>query len=82
MVCHIHACHIITKLNASKLFKGHSFSNALKVMLFISDVKYNVPSKLCKQSGSMHLFEIIGKLTSEHIKLIINNIFLETTKVT
>ena len=34
-------------------------------MLFISDV----PVKLCRTTGSIHLFKIAGKLTPEHVKL-------------
>ena len=37
-------------------------------MLFISDVQYYVPLKLCKPTGSIHLFKIIG-LTPENVKL-------------
>ena len=38
-------------------------------MIFISDVQYYVPIKLCKTAGSIHLFRIIGTLKSENIKL-------------
>ena len=38
-------------------------------MLFISDVKYYVPVKLCKKAGSIHLFKITGKLMSDKVKL-------------
>ena len=31
-----------------KLCRGHMFSNAVKIMIFISDVQYYVPIKLCK----------------------------------
>ena len=53
----------------SKLCKGHRFSNAVKVMLFISDVKNYIPIKLCKAAGSVHFFKIIGMLKAENIKL-------------
>ena len=33
-------------------------------MLFISDVQYYVPKKLCKTAGSIHLFKITGTLKS------------------
>ena len=36
--------------------KGHKFSNAVKIMMFISDVQNYVPIKLCKTAGSIHLF--------------------------
>ena len=45
------------------------FSNAVKIMIFISDVQYYVPIKLCKTAGSIHLFKIAGMLKPETIKL-------------
>ena len=45
------------------------FSNAVQIMIFISDVQYYVPIKLCKITGSIHLFKIIGMLKPENIKL-------------
>ena len=44
-------------------------SNAVKIMIFISDVQYYVAIKLCKTAGSFHLFKISGILNSENIKL-------------
>ena len=38
-------------------------------MLFISDVQNYIPIKLCKTSGSIHLFKIKGSLKPEDIKL-------------
>ena len=38
-------------------------------MLFISDVQYYVPIKLCKTTGSIHLFKITGILTPDKVKL-------------
>ena len=38
-------------------------------MLFISDVQNYVPIKLCKRSGSIHLFKFKGALKSGGIKL-------------
>ena len=52
-----------------KLCRGHLFSNVVKIMLFISDVQYYVPIKLCKTAGSIHLFKITGSLKSENVKL-------------
>ena len=42
-------------LNASKLklFRGHLFSNAVKVMLFITYAQYYIPVKLCRKAGSI-----------------------------
>ena len=45
------------------------FSNAVKIMIFISDVQYYVPIKLCKTAGSIHLLKISGMINSENIKL-------------
>ena len=49
--------------------RGHLFSNAVKIMIFISEVQYCVPIKLCESAGSIHLFQITGMLKSENIKL-------------
>ena len=38
-------------------------------MLFISDVQFYVPIKLCKMAGSIHLFKITGILKPENLKL-------------
>ena len=45
------------------------FSNAVKIMMFISDMQNYVPIKLCKIAGSIHLFKIRGTLKPENIKL-------------
>ena len=34
-------------------------------MLFISDIKSYVPIKLCKTSGSIHLFKLTGSINKE-----------------
>ena len=52
-----------------KLCRGCMFSNTVKIMIFISDVQYYVPIKLCKIAGSIHLFKIMGMLKPENIKL-------------
>ena len=44
------------------------FSNAVKIMIFISDVQYYVPIKLCQTAGSIHLFKITGMLKTENVK--------------
>ena len=62
---------IITFLHyrKSRLCKGYKFSNAVKIMLFISDIQNYVPIKLCKTAGSIHLFKIKGTLNTRNIKL-------------
>ena len=53
----------------SRFSKCHRFSNAVTIMIFISDVQNYVPIKLCKTAGSIHLFKITGTLKAENIKL-------------
>ena len=53
----------------SRLCKGHGFSNVVKIMIFISDIQTYVPIKLCKATGNIHLFMIIGTLKAKDIKL-------------
>ena len=53
----------------SKFCRGCTFSNTVKIMIFISDVQNYIPIKLCKTAGSIHLFKITGMLKAENIKL-------------
>ena len=73
---------IVTFLHYRKLnfCKGHRFSNAAKIMMFISDVQNYVPIKLCKTAGSIHLFKIMGTLKAENIKLI-KNLLWDTLEI-
>ena len=38
-------------------------------MLFISDIQYYILVRLCKTAGSIHLFKITGRLTTDKVKL-------------
>ena len=49
----------------SKFCKGHTFSNTVKIIIFISDVQNYIPIKLCKTVGSIHFFKITGMLKAE-----------------
>ena len=60
---------MILQVRGIKLCKGHLFLNVVKIMLFISDVQYYVPVKLCKTAGSIHLFKITGRLMPDKVKL-------------
>ena len=60
---------ILLYYRKSKFCRGHRFSNVVKIVLFISDVQHYIPIKLCKTSGSLHLFKITGTLTPEDIRL-------------
>ena len=73
---------IVTFLHYRKSWfcKGHRFSNTVKIMILISDVQKYVPIKLCKTTGSIHLFKIIGTLKAKNIKLIKNYLW-DTLKI-
>ena len=60
----------------SSFCKGHRFSNVVSI-IFISEVQNYVPIKMCKTSGSIHLFKIIGMLKAANIKL--NKNYLQDT---
>ena len=59
----------ILQLRRIKICRGQIFSNAVKIMLFISDVQHYIPVKLCKTADSIHLFKITGKIMTEKVKL-------------
>ena len=59
----------VLHLRKIKLCRGCMVSNAVKITLFISDVQYHIPIKLCKTAGSIHLFKITGTLKPENVKL-------------
>ena len=65
----------IEKLYRMPIFRKYRYSNTTKVMLFISDIKSYVPIKLCKTSGSMHLFKLNGSVNKENIMLHKNTIW-------
>ena len=52
-----------------KLCRGQLFSNIVKIILFISDIQYYIPVKLCKTTGSIHLFKITGRIMTDRVKL-------------
>ena len=60
---------ILLHCRNSKFCRGYRISNIVKIVLFISDVQHYIPIKLCKRSGSPHLFKITGTLKSEDINL-------------
>ena len=60
---------ILLHYRKSKFCRGHRFSNIVKIVLFISGVQNYILIRLCKTSGSLHLFKITGTLASEDIRL-------------
>ena len=59
----------ILQLRRIKLCRGQLFLNIVKIMLFIADIQYYIPVKLCKTAGSIHLFRITGKITMDKVKI-------------
>ena len=51
------------------MFRKYCYSNTIKIMIFFSDIKSYVPIKLCKTSGSIHLFKLVGSINKENITL-------------
>ena len=64
----------IEKLYRMPIFRKYHYSNTIKIMLFISDIKSYVPIKLCKTLGSIHLFKLTGNIEKENIQLHKNTI--------
>ena len=56
-------------LQKTKAVQRTFVPNAVKIMLFISDVQYYLPIKLCKTTGSIYLFKITAMLKPENVKL-------------
>ena len=59
----------IKKLYRMPMFRKYRYSNTIKIMIFFSDIKSYVPIKLCKTSGSIHLFKLTGSINKENITL-------------
>ena len=51
-----------SKCQGIKTVYRHLFSNAVKIMLFISDTQYYVPVQMCRTAGGIHLFKNIETL--------------------
>ena len=49
---------IFRKLRKSRLFRGHLFSNMVKIKLFIADIQSYVLIDLNKIAGHVHLFKL------------------------
>ena len=60
---------IIEKAHKMPISRKHQYSNTIKVLIFISNIKPYVPIKLCKTTGSIHLFKLMGNLQKEDIML-------------
>ena len=63
------------KLYKMPIFKKYCYSNTNKIMMFLSNIKSYVPIKLCKTSGSIHLFKLMGSINRENVTLHRNTIW-------
>ena len=52
----------IEKVHKMPIFRKYQYSNTIKIMIFISNIKSYVLIKLCKTSGSIHLFKLMESL--------------------
>ena len=59
----------VEKLYKMPIFRKYHYCNTIKIMIFISNIKSYVPIKLCKTSGSIHLFKLTGSINKENITL-------------
>ena len=66
---------IIERAHKMPIFRKHQYSNTIKVLIFISNIKSYVPIKLCKIMGSIHLFKLMGNLQREDIILHRNKVW-------
>ena len=66
---------VLERLNKMPIFDKYRYSNMIKIMLFISDIKSYVPVKICKTTGSIHLFKIKGNIQRDNLKLHKNRIW-------
>ena len=65
----------IEKVYKMPIFRKYQFSNTIKIMIFISNIKSYVRIKLCKTSGSIHLFKLMGNLQREDVNLHRNKVW-------
>ena len=59
----------IEKLYKMPIFGKYQYSNTIKIMMFLSNIKSYIPIKLCKTSGSIHLFKLMGSINRENVTL-------------
>ena len=57
------------------IFRKYQYSNTIKIMMFFSNIISYVPIKLCKTSGSIHLFKLMESIQREDVTLHRNTIW-------
>ena len=64
----------IEKVYKMPVFTKYQYSN-IKIMIFISNIKSYILIKLCKTSGSTHLFQLTGSLQKDDVNLHRNKVW-------
>ena len=59
----------IEKVYKMPILRKYQYSNTIKVMMFFSNIKSYVPIKLCKTSGSIHFFKLMGSIRREDVTI-------------
>ena len=65
----------IERVYKMPIFRKYQYSNTINIMMFFSNIKSYVPIKLCKTSGSIHLFKLMGSIKREGMTLHRNTIW-------
>ena len=60
---------IIERVHKMPIFRKYRYSNTIQILIFISNIKSYVPNKLCKTSGNIHLFKMMGSSQREDVSL-------------
>ena len=66
---------VIEKVYRMPIFRKYQYLNIIKAMIFISNIESYIPIKLCKVTGSIQLFKLVGRLQKEDIMLYRNMIW-------
>ena len=77
VIFNIVGCYVLTieKVHKMPIFRKYQYSNTIKIMIFISNIKSYVPIKFCKTSGGIHLFNLMGSLQREDVSLHKNKVW-------
>ena len=66
---------VIEKVHKMPIFRKLQYSNIIKILIFISNIRSYIPIKLCKTTGNTHLFILMGSQQREDIKLHRNKVW-------
>ena len=60
---------LLRKVKKRVFFWGQPFSNMVMIKLFLADMKSYVSLNLNQSDGNVHLFKLIGELSSDKVTL-------------